>query len=150
MTGRKEEAYFDSAERLYCQGNKPIAAIAKLLPVSVNTLYEWRQKGGWKAKRRANLSSPRDIASRMRRTLEQYLAQIEAQAGEGQLEPAAFDAINKAVAAIRQVERQAVDLRVMAVEVMGAFIEWLKAQKLPQGELVLLGERLRAWFRELE
>jgi hypothetical protein len=86
----------------------------------------------------------------MRHTLQQYLAQIEADAGEAQLNPATFEAINKAVAAIRQVERQAVDLRVMAVEVMAAFIEWLKAQKLPQGELVLMGERLRAWFRELE
>jgi transposase-like protein len=150
MTGRKEEAYFEQAERLYCQENKTIAAIAGLLPVSVNTLYDWRLKGGWKAKRRANLENPRGIASRMRRTLEQYLTQIEADAGGGKLDPATFDAINKAVAAIRQVERQAVDLRVMAVEVMAAFIEWLKAQKLPQGELVLLGERLRAWFRELE
>jgi len=150
MTGRKEEAYFQQAERLYCRENKTIPAIAKILPVSVNILYKWRQKGGWKARRRANLSSPRDVASRMRRTLEQYLAQIEADAGGGQLDPAVFDDINKAVAAIRQVERQGVDLRVMAVEVMAVFIEWLKAQKLPQGELLLLGERLRAWFRELE
>ena len=150
MTGRKEEAYFDQAERLYCQENQTIAAIARIVPVSVNILYKWRLKGGWKAKRRAHLENPRDIASRMRRTLEQYLAQIEADAGGANLDPAVFDAINKAVAAIRQVERQAVDLRVMAVEVMAAFIDWLKAQKIPQGELVLLGERLRAWFRELE
>ena len=150
MTGRKEEAYFDQAERLYCQGNKTIASIAKIVPVSVNILYKWRLKGGWKAKRRAHLKNPRDIAFRMRRTLEQYLAQIEADAGEAKLNPATFEAINKAVAAIRQVERQAVDLRVMAVEVMAVFIQWLKTQKLPQGELLLLGGRIRAWFRELE
>jgi transposase-like protein len=150
MTGRKEEAYFDQAERLYCQENKTIATIAQIVPVSVNILYKWRLKGGWRAKRRANLANPRSIASRMRHTLEQYLAQIEADAEEAKLNPATFDAINKAVAAIRQVERQAVDLRVMAVEVMAVFIEWLTAQKLPQGELLLLGGRIRAWFRELE
>jgi transposase-like protein len=150
MTGRKEEAYFEQAERLYCQENKTIAAIAALLPVSVNILYQWRLKGGWKAKRRAIQEAPRGIASRMRSTLEQYLAQIEADAGGGKLEPATFDAINKAVAAIRQVERQAVDLQVMAVEVMRAFVDWLKAQKMPQGELLLFGERIRAWFRDLE
>jgi transposase-like protein len=150
MSGRKEDKHYDLAERLYIEERKTIAAIAQTLPVSRNTLYRWCVKGGWKARRRAHFSSPREIGGRMRRALEHYLAQIDKEADGGVLEPRHFDAINKAVVAIKAIERQAIDIRVMAIEVMGRFTEWLKAQKIGPGELTLFGERFRAWFRELE
>lgn len=150
MAGRKEEAYWDEAERLYVRKNKTAEQIAAILPVSANTLYKWRLKGGWEAKRAAALASPRDLAERMRRALDKYLITIEARADEGTLDNATFDAINKAMAAIRSVERQALDLRVMAVEVMKEFTDFLKQEDLPPGELQLIGGRIRTWFRSLE
>lgn len=150
MAGRKEEAYWDEAERLYVRKNKTAEQIAAILPVSANTLYKWRLKGGWEAKRAAALASPRDLAERMRRALDKYLITIEARADEGTLDNATFDAINKAMAAIRSVERQALDLRVMAVEVMKEFTDFLKQENLPPGELQLIGGRIRTWFRSLE
>jgi transposase-like protein len=150
MAGRKEEAYWGEAERLYVRENKTAEQIAQILPVSANTLYKWRLKGGWEAKRAAALASPRALAERMRRALEKYLITIEAKAEEGTLDNAIFDAINKAMAAIKSVERQAMDLRVMAVEVMKEFTDFLKAENLPPGELQLIGGRIRTWFRSLE
>jgi transposase-like protein len=150
VAGRKEEAYFDEAERLYVRENKTAEQIAQVLPVSANTLYKWRTKGGWEPKRAAALASPRDLAERMRRSLEKYLIALEAKADDGVLDNATFDGINKAVAAIRSVERQALDLRVMAVEVMKEFTDFLKQADLPPGELQLIGGRIRTWFRSLE
>jgi transposase-like protein len=150
VAGRKEEAYWDEAERLFVRENKTVEQIAQILPVSANTLYKWRLKGGWEAKRAAALASPRDLAERMRRTLELYLTTIEAKAREGTLDNNTFDSINKAMAAIKGVERQALDLRVMAVEVMKEFTDFLKAENLPPGELQLFGGRIRSWFRSLE
>jgi transposase-like protein len=150
MAGRKEEAYWDEAERLYVRENKTAEQIAQILPVSANTLYKWRTKGGWEGKRAAALASPRDLAERMRRALERYLATLESRAEEGVLDNATFDAINKAMAAIKAVERQALDLRVMAVEVMKEFTDFLKHENLPPGELQLIGGRIRTWFRSLE
>lgn len=150
MGGRKEEAYFAEAERLYVQQNKTPEMIAAILPVSANLVYRWKLKGDWATKRAAALASPRTLGERMRGALESYLKTIEAQAQDGRLDHATFDAINKAVAAIRAVEHQGPDPRVMAVEVMRRYTDFLKAEEIPAGELQLHGERIRAYFRSLE
>ncbi|MGA7886355.1 MAG: hypothetical protein WCA44_11490 [Acidobacteriaceae bacterium] len=150
MSGRKEEAYFAQAERLYIQEDKTPEQIAGILPVSANLVYRWKLKGDWGEKRRAFLASPRTLGQRMRAALETYLKVIEAQAESGKLDNANFDAINKAVAAIRGVERQGTDIRVMTVEVMRRYTDFLKAEEVPAGELQLHGERIRAYFRSLE
>jgi transposase len=150
MTGRKEEAYFAEAERLFVHDGKTAEEIAGILPVCANTVYKWKQKGGWEEKRRAALKSPRSLAARMRAALDVYLKSLEAQAENCVLDNATFDAINKAVAAIRGVERQEIDLGVMSVEVMRRYTDFLKAQEVPAGELQLHGERIRAYFRSLE
>lgn len=153
MAGRKEEAYFNEAERLYVKDNKTPEQIAALLPVSQNTIYKWSTKGGWGAKRaaaQAALSSPRNIADRMWAAVETYLTLIEAKANEGVLDNATFDALNKAVAAIKGVERQSLDKRVAGVMVMQDYTDFLKSQEISPGELQTHGERIRAYFRSLE
>jgi hypothetical protein len=153
MSGRKEEAYFKEAERLYVKENKTPEQIAEILPVCANTAYKWSKKGGWGKKReaaQAALASPRNIAERMWAAVEKYLAIIEGRAEDGVLDNATFDALNKAVAAIRGVERQSVDKRVMSIEVMQDFTDFLKNKDLPAGELQLIGGRVREYFRSLE
>lgn len=146
MAGRKEEAYFDEAERLYVKENKTPEQIAVLLPVSQNTLYQWRTKGGWEKKRQVSLTSPRNLADKLRRILER---QIEGLEGENAINPGAYDAIYKAFKAIEKLEK-AQDLRVLAIEVMKEFVDWLKAKELSAGELEFIGGRIRDWFRSLE
>jgi len=148
MSGRKEAAYFDLAQRLYCQENKTLEAIREHLQgeVSITTLCKWKLKGGWAAHRQAALTSPKTLAEKLRRILER---QIEAAEAEQRLNPGAFDAIYKTFKAIEKLEKVQ-DLRVLAVEAMQAFTEWLKIRELPAGELQLIGGRIREWFRSLE
>jgi len=151
MAGRKEEAYFPEAERLYIKENLTIKQIiASGIPVCENTLYDWKKKGGWEEKRRAHLASPRDLAALMRASLDIYLKTLEEQAQKGVLDHATFDGISKAVAAIKAVERQGADIRMMSVEVMRHYTDFLNAQEIPAGELQLHGERIRAYFQSLE
>ncbi len=146
MAGRKEEAYFDEAERLYTKENKTPEQIAEILPVCKNTVYQWRTKGGWEQKRKVALASPRGLADKLRRNLERQIENLE---GENNLNPGAYDAIYKAFKAIEKLEK-AQDLRVLAIEVMKEFVDWLKAQDVNIGELELIGGRIRGWFKSLE
>ncbi len=153
MAGRKEEAYFDQAERLYVRENKTPEQISQILPVCANTIAKWGQKGGWGKKRQAALASPRTLAEKLRIRLEGLLNELEIKEGlttEALLAlPGISDAIYKTVCAIDKTERYQ-DLRVLAVEVMRAYTDWLRGQDLAPGELEMHGGRIRGWFRSLE
>jgi hypothetical protein len=148
MTGRKEEAYFDQAERLFVREGKTPEQIAEILPVSSNTLYKWKLKGGWGDKRAAALTAPRTLGEKLRGILEDKITDLEAEKG---INPASFDAIYKAFCAIDKLEKSQ-DLRVLATVVMGKYADFLRApeQQLAAGELQLHGERMRAFFKSLE
>jgi transposase len=146
MAGRKEEAYFNEAERLYVQENKTAEQIAQLLPVSQTTIYKWSDKGGWGKKRELALTAPKDMAGRLRRNL---IQQIEALESESRLDAGAYDSIYKTFLLLEKLEK-AHDPRVMAVAVMQDYTVFLKGQEISPGELQLHGERIRAYFRSLE
>jgi transposase-like protein len=150
MSGEKEAAWFAESENLFVRQNLTIKEIAGALPPCENTLYKWKIKGGWDEKRRAHQTSPRDLAELMRASLHVYLKRLEANAEDGILDNATFDAINKAVAAIKGVERQGADIRVMAVEVMRRYTDFLKGEEISAGELQMHSERIRGWFASLE
>lgn len=146
MTGRKEEAYFNEAERLYVQENKTPEQIAALLPVSQNTIYKWSIKGGWGKKRELALTAPKDMAGRLRANL---IRQIEDLESEKRLEPGAYDSIYKTFLLLEKLEK-AHDRRAIGVAVMQDYTDFLKAQEITPGELQMHGERIRAYFRSLE
>jgi hypothetical protein len=146
MTGRKEEAYFAEAERLYIQEDKTVEQIGMLLPVCANTLYQWKLKGDWGKKRELRLTAPKDMAGRLRRDLIRQMENLE---GEGRLDPAAYDSIYKTFLLLEKLEKTQ-DLRVLGVTVMQAYSDFLKAQEIGPGELQMHGERIRGWFRSLE
>jgi hypothetical protein len=150
MTGLLETTHFDSAEEFYVRQGKTVKEIAVILPVKEGSLYKWLHKGNWADKRRAFLGSPRSLGEQMRALLDRCLKQIAAKAEDGVLDDALFDKISKAVAAIKGVERQGADLRVIAVEVMRRYTDRLKARQLSQGEMLMHSESIRDFFGSLE
>lgn len=114
MTGRKEEAYFNEAERLYVQENRTPEQIAGLLPVSQNTIYKWSLKGAWGKKRELALTAPKDMAGRLRQNL---IRQIEDLESEKRLDPGAYDSIYKTFLLLEKLEK-AHDRRAIGVVVM--------------------------------
>ena len=153
MTGRKEEAYYDEARRLYTKENKSVEQIVELLhgEVSQNTLYKWSKKGDWGAERAAALNNPKDIAEWLRQTLtgQMEALQAEAQRNPTALNPGTYDAIYKTVLTIEKLEKSQ-NLRTAAIVVLEQYSEFLKALDLAPGELQMHSGRMREFFRSLE
>ena len=153
MAGRKEEAYYDEARRLYVKENKTVEQIVELLhgEVSQNTIYKWAKKGDWGKERAAALTNPRDLAEWLRQTL---IDQMEAFKAEVQRNPTKivavpYDEIYKATLAIEKLEKN-LDMKVSAIVVLGQYGEFLKSLDLAPGELQMHSGRMREFFRSLE
>jgi hypothetical protein len=153
MAGRKEEAYYDEARRLYVKENKTVDQIVELLhgEVSQNTLYKWAKKGEWGKERAAALTNPRDIAEWLRQTLN---GQMEALRAAAETQPTIinaglYDAIYKAVLTIEKLEKGQ-DIKTAAISVLDLYAEFLKGLDLAPGELQMHGGRMREFFRSLE
>jgi hypothetical protein len=148
VAGRKEELFFNEAERLYVAGYT-LDTIREHLPepVSLPTLSRWKDKGGWGEKRRQALASLRNVADILMEVLEEKIVALRQERG---LNAGDFDAIAKATASIERLKKGAYDLRTVAVEVMGKFTEWLRKNLTDQEELNLVAKKLQAWFKSLE
>jgi hypothetical protein len=153
MTGRKEEAYYDEARRLYVKENKTVAQIAGLLhnTVSENTLYKWAKKGDWGRERAACLTNPRDIAEWLRQTLNDQMEALRAAAQRNPtlINAGLYDAIYKVVLTIEKLEKSQ-DLKTAATVVMEKYRDFLKDLDLAPGELQMHSGRMREFFRSLE
>lgn len=153
MTGRKEEAYYEEARRLFVKENKTPAQIAELLhgEVCENTIYKWAKKGEWGQERAAALTSPRDIAEWLRQTLNDQMEALKAEAQRTPtvINPGLFDAIYKTVLTIEKLEKSQ-NLKTAAIVVLEQYGEFLKALDLAPGELQMHSGRMREFFRSLE
>ncbi len=155
MAGRKEGAYFDEAERLYVHENQTLEAVAEALHgvVSVTTLSNWKQKGGWDAKRKAALASPKTLSEKMELRLEALVNALEIKEGLSTADlmalPGIGDAIYKTFLVIEKLKKSQ-DLRTISIEVMREFGAFLKAQDIGAGELEIISRRIGEWFRSLE
>jgi hypothetical protein len=115
----KEATYYNEAEKLYLAG-ATIANIAELLPVTEKTLYQWSKKGDWSGRRRERLATRQDVSTRLRAFVEEKIAGIT------KLTPGDADEIAKIYSSIDRVEKGAVSMLTMSVEVMA---EWAKFQR---------------------
>lgn len=149
MAGGKETLYWDEVKRLFVREMKTPEQIAEQLkPVggpSANTIYKWRDKGGWLEERKALLGNPRSLAEEMRQDLEEKVKLLRATKG---LNPADYDALYKIVLAIEKLERSQ-DLPTVALMVMEEFFKFLKAGEVSPGELLIISNHSQAWFRSL-
>ncbi len=153
MSGRKEEAYYEEARRLYVRENKTMEQIVELLhgAVSQNTLYAWSKKGEWGRERAAALTSPRDIAEWLRQTLQGQMEALQAEAAKNPLvmNPGLYDAIYKTVLTIEKLEKTE-NVRAAAIVVLGQYGEFLRSRELPPGELQMHSSRLAEFFENLK
>ncbi len=153
MSGRKEEAYYDEARRLYTKENKTVEQIVELLHGAVcqNTIYKWAKKGEWGRERAAALTNPRDIAEWLRQTLNNQMEalQAEAQKNPTVINPGMFDAIYKTVLTIEKLEKSQ-NLRAAALGVMEKYGDFLRNLDLAPGELETHKGRMGEFFRSLE
>ena len=153
MTGSKEGTYYEEARRLYTKENKTVAQIVELLhgAVSQNTVYQWAKKGDWGKERAAALNNPRDLAEWLRKTLNDQMEalQAEAQRNPTVINPGMFDAIYKTVLTIEKLEKSQ-NLKTAAIVVLGQYGEFLRGLDLAPGELQMHSGRMGEFFRSLE
>lgn len=155
MAGRKEGAFFDEAESLYVQENKTPEQISGILPVSQNTLYKWRDKGGWEAKRKAALANPRSLSETLMVRLEALVQAFQVKEGmtadELMALPKIGNSICQTVAALEKLGKSH-DLKSLAIPVMSKYADFLKKPELQisTGEMLIHQNRMRAFFESLE
>jgi hypothetical protein len=132
VAGRKETAYFDQAERLYVVEGKTFAQIIAALvgQVSERSLSNWKEKGGWEAKRRQFMASQRDPLAIAR---EVQVSLMEAIDGRRQAEDYVtaaklLNGLGQVNATIRRLESQQYDKRAICLEAMRHFVDWLKSE----------------------
>ena len=142
----KRDLYYDQAEKLFCEAHKSIEQIAEILPVTAKTLYEWKQYGDWTTRKKAYLASRRNVADILREKLEEKIGLLD---GSG-ITAADTDEIAKIAATIDRMERQAYDLRTVAVEVMERFGRYLRASIQDPGELKTISGHIQGFFEWLE
>ena len=142
----KKELYYDQAERLYVQGGHSIEKIGQLLPVSVKTLYQWKQYGDWGTRKRAHLASRRNVADILRDRLEEKIGEMDGRT----FTAADADEISKISATIDRIEKSAYDLRAVSVEVMQRFGKYLRANLKDGNELQRISKYIQGFFEWLE
>lgn len=155
MTGRKEEAYFEQAERLYVQENKNPNQISKIIPVSSNTINKWAHKGGWGKKRQVALTNPRSLSETLMKRLEALVEAFQVKEGMTTDDlvalPKLSDAICKTISSLKKLEKSQ-DIQTLAIPVMSRYADFLKSpeQQISTGEMLMHQNRMRAFFESLE
>lgn len=121
----KYETYGIEAERLFVEKGMSLTQIAKILPVSTQTLVAWRKKNHWDKKRSRFLTQPTGITDRLRELLELRLKRLFEKMDQGEeVTDAEIDGITKLVASIKKIEKE-VDLTATAPMLMKEFATFL-------------------------
>lgn len=146
MTGRKESLYYERARHLFTREFKLPKEIATILPVSENTLYKWRDKGGWIDEKKAFMANPGDMAKDLKNDLEEQYRLVKSDKG---LNAANIDGLYKILLMIEKLEKIQ-DPRDESLKVMQAYGEHLRGLDITTGELQMHGDRMRGFLRTLE
>lgn len=146
MAGRKESLYYERARHFFTREFKTPKEIAAILPVSENTLYKWRDKGGWIDEKNAIMASPGDMAQDLKADLEEQYRLIKNDKG---LNAANIDGLYKIILMIEKLEKVH-DPRGKALSIMGMYGDYLRGINITHGELQMHSERMRSFLESLE
>lgn len=121
----KWDAYGEEAEQLFVEKGLSLTEIARILPVSVQTLVKWKKAKGWDKKRARFLAQPVTITDKLRELLELRLNRMFEKMDRGEeVTDAEIDGITKLISSIKKVERE-VDLTATAPMLMKEFSMYL-------------------------
>ena len=139
----KFRLYGERARALYVSG-KSCATIAKLLPVSVQTVRRWKRIYEWdKDIKEIPAHTPRAVDI-LRKLLDFKIRSLDEN-----MTTANVDEIVKITTSIERLEKGGVDLYGASLEIMDRYVEHLK-QVLAPDELNIQVQLIRSFFERIE
>lgn len=80
----KKQAYYDIAQKMYIEEQKPISGIAERLDITEKTLRDWKIKGDWETKKLQLIKSQQSCHAELYKLVEKLTAKMseDIEAGE--------------------------------------------------------------------